>query len=105
MEKGYIHRAPTVKGTILVVDDNPMSRDLLIRRLTHFGFEAIPCADPTQVIDTMDIAAFDLILLEIIMERISGFEILKQIKRHKVYGYLPVIVISHLKKSMQWYAA
>ncbi len=55
-----------------------MARDLLIRRLTHFGFSATPCADPAQVMDKMDIADFDLILLEIIMARISGFEILKR---------------------------
>lgn len=98
LEKGFAHQAPKYKGSILVVDDNMMARDLLIRRITHYGFSAVPCGNPNEVLDKISIVDFDLVLVEIIMAGRSGFEVLKEIKKHKQYCDIPVIVISPLKE-------
>ncbi|WP_454780407.1 adenylate/guanylate cyclase domain-containing protein [Legionella sp. WA2022007384] len=98
LEKKIIYQPKAYRGSILVVEDNEMARDLLIRRLKHYGFDATPCGDASKVLDEIDIGNFDLILLSIITSGISGFEILKRIRGHNLYYYLPVIVISPLKE-------
>lgn len=86
------------KGSILVVEDNAMARDLLIRRLKHYGFEAVPCEDASMVFDKIKEGNFDLVLLSIITSGVSGFDVLKQIMGHNQYYYIPVIVMSPLKE-------
>ncbi|RUR13602.1 adenylate/guanylate cyclase domain-containing protein [Legionella sp. km772] len=98
LEKKSAYKPKPAKGSILVVEDNDLARNLLIRRLEHYGFNATPCADASKVLNEIDRGNFDLILLSIITSGISGFEILKQIMAHSRYYYLPVIVISPLKE-------
>ncbi|KTD43133.1 adenylate/guanylate cyclase domain-containing protein [Legionella parisiensis] len=98
LENKIIYEPTTPKGSILVVEDNEMARDLLMRRLKHFGFNATPCGDASKVLDEIEVGDFDLILLSIITSGISGFEVLKRIMGDSRYYYLPVIVISPLKE-------
>lgn len=92
------YRPSPSKGSILVVEDNEMARDLLIRRLHHYGFNAMPCGDASKVVEHIDKGNYDLILLSIITSGVSGFDVLKKIMGHSLYYYLPVIVISPLKE-------
>ncbi|PWY55041.1 hypothetical protein DGG96_14120 [Legionella qingyii] len=98
LDKKIIFQPKAYRGSILVVEDNEMARDLVIRRLKHYGFNATPCGDASKVLDEIDRGNFDLILLSIITSGISGFDVLKRIRGHSLYYYLPVIVISPLKE-------
>lgn len=98
LENKIIYKPIPPKGSILVVEDNEMANDLLIRRLKHYGFNAISCRDASKVLDEIVVGNFDLILLSIITSGVSGFEVLKRIREHSLYYYLPVIVISPLKE-------
>jgi adenylate cyclase len=98
LDNKKIYQPIPPKGSIFVVEDNAMARDLLIRRLKHYGFNATPCGDASKVLEEIAVSNFDLILLSIITSGISGFEVLKQIRAHSLYYYLPVIVISPLKE-------
>lgn len=98
LENKIIYKPIPPKGSILVVEDNEMANDLLIRRLKHYGFNATSCRDASKVLDEIVVGNFDLILLSIITSGVSGFEVLKRIREHSLYYYLPVIVISPLKE-------
>ncbi|HHT0594214.1 TPA: adenylate/guanylate cyclase domain-containing protein [Legionella anisa] len=98
LDNKIIYKPKPPKGSILVVDDNEMARDLLIRRLKHYGFNATPCGNASKVLDELSAGDFDLILLSIITSGVSGFDVLKRIMGDSRYYYLPVIVISPLKE-------
>lgn len=89
---------PLREGTVLVVDDNLMELDLLIRRVKFYGYSAVPCDSGSKVLEILQNEHIDLVLLQIIMAGVNGFEVLKQIRQHDLYRYLPVIVISPLKE-------
>jgi len=86
------------EASILVVDDKSMSRELLLRWLTHYRFNAVGCEDPNKILKSIDLDKYDLILLELVMANVGGFEILKWIKQNKSFAHIPVIVISPLKE-------
>lgn len=94
-----IHYKPAAnKGSILVVEDNKMARDLIVRRIKHYGYTATACGDASKVEEMITLANFDLILLSIITSGVSGFDLLKKIKTNSQHYDLPVLVISPFKE-------
>ncbi len=81
---------------ILVVDDNASNRDVLARRLTREGHEVITAADGASALDLAAREELDLILLDLIMPEIGGFEVLQRLKSDERTKAIPVIVISAL---------
>jgi phosphoserine phosphatase RsbU/P len=84
---------------ILVVDDVAENRDLLARRLTRLGFRAIDqAANGVEALAAMDAAAYDLVLLDIMMPELDGFGVLEALKRDGRINELPILVISALSE-------
>jgi len=83
-------------SSILVVDDNASNRDVLERRLTQKGHKVITAADGASALDLAAAQEFDLILLDLILPEMSGFEVLRRLKAMEQTSDIPVIVISAL---------
>lgn len=81
---------------ILVVDDNAANRDMLERRLLRQGHQVITATNGVAALDLALAHEFDLILLDLIMPEMSGFEVLRRLKAAEHTGHIPVIVISAL---------
>jgi len=81
---------------ILVVDDNAANRDVLERRLLRGGHQVITAANGVAALELALAHEFDLILLDLIMPEMSGFEVLRRLKAAEHTGHIPVIVISAL---------
>ena len=81
---------------ILVVDDHQSSRDLLARHLARDGHDVVTAEDGEQGLKLAEGGAFDLVLLDLLMPRMSGYEVLCRLKSDSRYGGLPVIMISAL---------
>lgn len=81
---------------ILVVDDNASNRDVLERRLTREGHWVVTAATGAAALERAAAAEFDLILLDLIMPQMSGFEVLRRLKAAGHTRHIPVIVISAL---------
>lgn len=81
-------------GRILVVDDNEMNRDMLSRRLQRQNHEVTVAEDGKQALDMVKAAAFDLILLDIMMPNLNGYDVLTQLKQDPITQRIPVIMIS-----------
>jgi CheY-like chemotaxis protein len=79
---------------ILVVDDNEMNRDMLSRRLERQGYQTVTAEDGEQALTLIPQHGFDLILLDIMMPRLNGYEVLQQLKADPRQRHIPVIMIS-----------
>ncbi|HLY27092.1 MAG TPA: hybrid sensor histidine kinase/response regulator [Aggregatilineales bacterium] len=80
------------QGSLLVVDDNEMNRDMLSRRLKREGYTVTIAEDGHQAMDLIKTHKFDLILLDIMMPGISGFEMLPIIRQTYSIADLPIIM-------------
>ncbi|MGD0282274.1 MAG: adenylate/guanylate cyclase domain-containing protein [Dissulfurispiraceae bacterium] len=85
-----------IQGTILIVDDNEMNRDLLSRQLKKQGYACESAENGRLAIEKMHLHKFDLVLLDIIMPEMDGFQALEEIKGSAELRYIPVIMISSL---------
>jgi adenylate cyclase len=81
---------------ILVVDDNAANRDVLERRLTREGHQVVTATNGHAALELLAAQEFDLILLDLIMPEMSGFEVLRRLKAAEHTSHVPVIVISAL---------
>jgi adenylate cyclase len=81
---------------VLVVDDNAANRDLLSRRLQREGYRVTSAADGAAALAVIADGNFDLVLLDLMMPGMSGFEVLNRLKADESTRHLPVIMISAL---------
>jgi signal transduction histidine kinase len=86
----------TEQGQILVVDDNRMNRIKLSRSLEHQGYVVGLAEGGQQALDMLAAQRFDVVLLDIIMPAMDGYQVLETIKADPELRDLPVIVISAL---------
>ena len=84
----------TAQGSLLVVDDNPMNRDMLARRLARRGYTVTVATDGYQALAMIDAQPFDLVLLDIMMPGISGLDVLKTVRQRYAVADLPVIMLT-----------
>jgi class 3 adenylate cyclase/CheY-like chemotaxis protein len=89
-------KAGAARGRILVVDDNETNRDMLSRRLEREGYQLEVAADGAECLRRLEEERFDLILLDIIMPGLDGFEVLKCIRANAAWSETAVIMISAL---------
>ena len=79
---------------ILVVDDNEMNRDLLARRLERQGHQPVLAENGLVALEQIKANHFDLILLDIMMPIMNGYEVLERVKSNPEWRDIPIIVIS-----------
>lgn len=85
-------------GRILVVDDNASNRDLLSRRLQRQGHIVLLAEDGARALALVEKEAIDLILLDLMMPGISGYDVLMRLKREPRHCDIPTIIISALSE-------
>jgi adenylate cyclase len=81
---------------ILVVDDNVSNRDLLSRRLMREGYRVTAVESGEAALAMTAADSFDLVLLDMMMPGLSGFEVLCRLKADARTRHLPIIMISAL---------
>lgn len=79
---------------LLVVDDNEANRDVLSRRLRRQGHGVITVENGRLALETLHEQPFDLVLLDIMMPEMNGYQVLEQIKADVSLRHIPVIMIS-----------
>jgi class 3 adenylate cyclase/ActR/RegA family two-component response regulator len=81
---------------LLVVDDNETNRDVLGRRLEREGFRVSSAENGRRALEMVRATSFDLVLLDIMMPEIDGYQVLSQMKADPALHDIPVIMISAL---------
>jgi CheY-like chemotaxis protein len=81
-------------ATILVVDDLLANRDLMTRRLERSGFRVVSAASGHEALAVLKRGVVDLVLLDIMMPGMTGFEVLKTVRLTHSPAALPVIMVT-----------
>jgi two-component system sensor histidine kinase/response regulator len=85
-------------GLLLVVDDDADNREVLSRRLKRQGHDVRTASNGSDALELMRGAAFDLVLLDIMMPDMDGYEVLARFKADSRLLHIPVIMISALSE-------
>ena len=85
-----------VTGTILVADDQASNRELLEELLTAEGFKVASVANGAAALEQLSITPIDLVLLDVMMPQLSGFQACEKIKSNPDTYLIPVILITAL---------
>lgn len=79
---------------ILLVDDEPINRQVLHNHLSLQHYQLVEASDGEQALTLLDQQPFDLVLLDIMMPRISGYEVCSRLRKHYPVNDLPVIFLT-----------
>jgi sigma-B regulation protein RsbU (phosphoserine phosphatase) len=83
-----------IAGVVLVVDDDAGNREVLQRRLARLGHSARGAEDGLAALELLRTEAFDLVLLDLQMPRMNGYEVLAEMKADEDLRGIPVIILS-----------
>jgi len=86
-------------GSVLVIDDEEINRDLLTRRLTHQGHVVFTADGGEAGLALAAREPVDLILLDVLMPGLTGYEVLSRIKKDAALREIPVLMISALDQT------
>ena len=79
---------------ILLVEDNEMNRDMLSRRLSRNGYEVVVAVDGREAIDKSRSERPDIILMDMSLPVIDGWEATRQVKADGATRAIPVIALT-----------
>ena len=83
-------------ATILVVDDEPANRELLIELLEPQGYKIVTADDGQAGLEEFASNQPDLVLLDIMMPRVDGVEVCRQLKKNPESRLTPVVLVTAL---------
>ena len=81
-------------ATILVVDDLPANRDLMVRRLQRSGFQVLAAASGPEALELVRRGSVDLVLLDIMMPGMTGLDVLRTLRATRSTAALPVVMVT-----------
>ncbi len=86
-------------GRILIADDNQQNRELLEAYLAESGHEILMSTDGQETLDVALAESPDLIVLDIMMPKMSGYEVCQQLREHEQTRRIPVLMVTALKET------
>ncbi len=84
------------RARILVVDDTPANAKLLSDLIEHHGYEATMAASGPEAIAALRQGAYDLILLDIVMPGMDGYEVCRLVRQEPRWEALPIVMVTAL---------
>src|SRR5262252_8450642 len=88
----------TAQATILVVDDDPKHLRLMDALLQPRGYTVVTSSDGAAALDQVHRASPDVILLDVMMPQVDGFEVCKLLKDHPATRLIPVVMMTALDR-------
>jgi diguanylate cyclase (GGDEF)-like protein len=79
---------------ILVIDDDPVSAALIDSTLRGAGFQSSYCCDPEQALNMVQSELPDLIVLDVAMPGLDGFEVCRRVRSHPALQFTPIIFVT-----------
>src|SRR5678816_2961373 len=83
-------------ANVLVVDDTEMNRDMLCSLLESDGHKTAVAENGRLGMDALEAGSYDLVLLDVMMPEMNGYEVLEAMKSSSRLRHIPVIVLSAL---------
>ena len=90
----------TSQGTALVVDDSAVNRLILVRRLETLGLDVLQAENGVEALELLasNPGAIDVVLLDVLMPELDGYETLAAMKRDEVARHIPVLIVSSVEE-------
>ncbi len=82
--------------TILIIEDDKFLKELIARKLAGEGYDVLEAVDGEEGIKKIKQEKPDLVLLDLILPGVDGFEILSKMKEDPMAARIPVIILSNL---------
>ena len=82
--------------TILIIEDDKFLRELIVQKLIKEGFEISEAVDGEEGMKKVKEEKPDLVLLDLILPGIDGFEVLSRMREESALASIPVIILSNL---------
>ena len=79
---------------VLIVEDNEMNRDMLTKRLVRRGYEVLVAVDGREGIETTRTQQPDVVLLDMSLPEIDGWEVARELKKDATTASIPVIALT-----------
>jgi two-component system alkaline phosphatase synthesis response regulator PhoP len=98
MSRAKTEKEPAKPPVVLVVDDNQQNRELLQAYLEDVDCRAVPARDGLEALKIVAKAPPDLILLDVMMPKMSGFEVCRRIKNDPKNSGIPIIMVTALNE-------
>ena len=80
---------------ILIIEDEEILADLLEKKLTQVGYEVSVANDGVEGLDKVKESIPDLILLDIVMPRMGGFDVMRELQKNQDFSKIPIVIISN----------
>lgn len=90
------------QGKILIIDDEADLLETMSYRLRASGYEVITACDGPSGLDKVKSETFDLIILDVMMPGMDGFETIKRLKKETSAQKIPVIISSCGREEEEW---
>src|SRR4030042_654225 len=87
------------KPVILVVDDQPQNIEVLEAYLVPQGYEIVKAANGEEALGKLSENQIDLILLDVMMPGMDGFEITRRVRQDTTHRLLPIILVTALREA------
>ncbi|MDD5568966.1 MAG: response regulator [Candidatus Pacebacteria bacterium] len=84
---------------ILIIEDDKFLRELMVRKLLSMDFEIVSAVDGEDGLTKIKSETPDLVLLDLILPGINGFEVLEKAKKDPATAKVPIIILSNLGQS------
>ncbi|MFH1194269.1 MAG: response regulator [bacterium] len=85
-----------MKKVILIADDSPTIRKFVAFSLTMRGFEVLAACDGMEAVEMLPTKKIDLIITDLNMPNLDGFEFIKSVRASKEFKDIPIIILSSL---------
>lgn len=84
--------------TVLLVDDDPFILNAYSSGLSRYGFSVYEAKDGQDAMDLLKDYIYDIVVLDLVMPKLSGFEVLKKLKKDVQLRKTPVVVLTNLNQ-------
>jgi len=84
--------------SILVVDDDVVMRETLVAMVQQLEYDAVPARNGAEAVEKLELQSFDLVMLDLSMPEVDGYQVLDRIKGDLAIRNTPVIIISGMSR-------
>ena len=84
----------TVMTTVLVVEDSPTQRELITDLLKRIGLKVMVATDGMEALEQVQLSCPDLVVLDVVMPRMNGYEVCRRLKTDPKTQNVPVVMCS-----------